>query len=88
MPRKKKQPSQPSTPPKPQPNVCRFTTEGVEYILDWDTFPIHGFVFIRCVETDFVQKTVRNHANRYGVKVMLKVGIRNGYWGVGVWRVQ
>lgn len=87
--RKRKQlPSPPSRTPPRKPSECWVETEGVEYVIDWATFPVHGFVFLRCVETDKVVKVIRAHAQRYGVAVSLRMGIRNGYWGVGVWRTR
>lgn len=74
-------------PPKPV-NEWRFTTEGVEFVLDWDKLPIHGFVFIPCIETEKVSMSLRKEANKQGISLSLKVGIRNGYWGVGVWRTR
>ena len=74
-------------PPKPV-NEWRFTTEGVEFVLDWDKLPIHGFVFIPCIETEKVSMSLRKEASKQGISLSLKVGIRNGYWGVGVWRTR
>lgn len=84
--RKRKQP-----PPKRlalSPNIWQFETEGITYVLDWDKFPINGFVFIKCLETDKVVASLKRHSARYRVKLTLRVGIRNGYWGVGVWRTK
>lgn len=47
-----------------------------------------GFVFIRCVGTDEVCKTIRASALKHGIGIAIRVGIRNGYWGVGVWRTK
>ena len=68
------------------PNILVVSTEGVDYVLDWDKFPIGAFVFIRCLETDRVVKLVKRSADRYGMKITTKVGERNNYWGVGIWR--
>lgn len=90
MPRRKSKPSKPSTqrkkPVSPYQQVI--DTEGVQYVINWDTFPVMGFVFIRCIETDYVLKTLRAFTQRMGIKISTRVGIRNGYWGVGVWRVK
>jgi hypothetical protein len=88
MKKRKTQPSEPSRKRRPKPSECIVETEGVEYVINWDTFPITGFVFIKCIETDRVSTVIRAHAQRYGVSVALRVGIRNGYWGVGVWRTR
>jgi hypothetical protein len=69
-------------------HIQAISTEGVDYVLDWNKFPINGFVFIRCIETERVMKELRWHAERLGVKITLRVGERNGFWGVGVWRRQ
>lgn len=67
---------------------CLIDTEGVTYVIDWETFPINGFVFIKCVGTDKVVKTLRSSAANRGISLAMRVGIRNGYWGVGVWRTR
>jgi len=75
---------------KPQPvrDEWHYTTEGVEFVLDWDKFPLQGFVFIPCMETDKVCISLRREAAKRAMSLSLKVGIRNGYWGVGVWRTR
>lgn len=86
MKRRKPQPSKRSRPSNPY--ECVVDTEGVQYVLDWSTFPINGFVFVRCVETEKVVKTLRSSAANRGISLAIRVGIRNGYWGVGVWRTR
>jgi len=91
MRKRKKLPLEQSRPKRTKalnPSECVIDTEGVQYVINWDTFPVMGFVFIRCIETDKVLTAVRAHAYRQGVGVALRVGIRNGYWGVGVWRTK
>ena len=85
MRKRKKQLSGRST---PGPNECLIRTEGIEYCLNWAEFPVFGFVFIRCVGTDEVCKTIRGSALKHGIGIAIRVGIRNGYWGVGVWRTK
>lgn len=67
-------------------NIQVIETEGVDYILDWDKFPIGGFVFIRCLETERIMKVLKWHSEKLGIKISIRVGERNGFWGVGVWR--
>lgn len=67
---------------------CVIDTEGIQYVIDWATFPINGFVFVKCVETDKVMKTLRSSSANRGISLALRVGVRNGYWGVGVWRTR
>lgn len=69
-------------------NVQVIETEGVDYILDWDKFPINGFVFVRCLETERIMKELKWHSEKFGIKITLRVGERNGYWGIGIWRRQ
>jgi len=76
--------AQPASPP----NIWECAVEGIEYVIDWEKFPINGFVFIRCLETDTVVKSIRKHAQKYGVGIRVRVGARDNYWGVGVWRVR
>lgn len=85
----KKQPSKPSKTRKPE-NPFRqvVNTEGINYVINWDTFPVMGFVFIRCIETERVVQELRSRTSRLGIKIAIRVGIRNGYWGVGVWRTK
>jgi hypothetical protein len=73
---------------KLKPEICVIPTEGLEYFIDWDKFPVLGFVFIRCVGTEDVLTLLRRSAERNGIKISISVGIRNGYWGVGVWRLR
>jgi hypothetical protein len=70
----------------PDKNICKVDVEGVIYVIDWDKFPVHGFVFIKCIDLAKVAQKVTKHSFKYGIKVMVKSGIRNGYWGVGIWR--
>lgn len=84
----RKKPKQLAKPLVDPPSVCRITTEGIDYVFDWDTFPIHGFVFMRCVATDDVVKKLKHSAMRCGVGITTRIGIRNGYWGVGLWRTR
>jgi hypothetical protein len=70
----------------PITNIQVIDTEGVDYILDWDKFPLNGFVFIRCLETERIMKELKWHSEKLGIKTSLRVGERNGYWGVGIWR--
>lgn len=86
MKRKKPQPSKRSRPSNPY--ECVVDTEGVQYVLDWSTFPINGFVFMKCVETTKVITILRRSSARHGISLALRVGIRNGYWGVGIWRTR
>lgn len=89
MRKRKKPPLKRSTPRKQiKPSESVIDTEGIQYVIDWDKYPINGFVFIKCVETDKVMKTLRQNASRRGLRLVFRVGIRNGYWGVGVWRIQ
>lgn len=82
------QPKKPlPVPPNPD-NEWHFTTEGVEFVLDWDKFPIQGFVFIPCIETEKVIASLRKEAAKQRMSLTFRVGIRNGYWGVGVWRTR
>ena len=67
--------------------LCVVSTEGVEFSFRWDEFAIGANVFIPCLGTKDVIRQVRRSANNYGVTVRHKVGIRNGKWGVGFWRV-
>lgn len=85
MPRKNKQPPKPSVAPT---NSWVYTTEGITYSIDWDKFPLNGFVFIRCIETTNITQSLRANASKHGIKLMIQIGIRNGYWGVGVWRIK
>lgn len=75
-------------PDPPKADEWHFTTEGVEFVLDWDKLPIHGFVFIPCIETEKVSMSLRKESAKRGISLALRVGIRNGYWGVGVWRTR
>ena len=70
------------------PNELCIDTEGIQYVINWAEFPINGFVFIKCVATDEVSKRIRGSAAHRGIGVALRVGIRNGYWGVGLWRTK
>lgn len=67
--------------------LCVVTTEGVEFTFRWDEFAIGANVFIPCLGTKDVVRQVRRSAIAYGATVRHKVGIRNGKWGVGIWRV-
>lgn len=67
-------------------NICTIDVEGVVYKLNWDTFPVHGFVFIKCLNVRKVMQKVGAHGYKYRVKLMIRSGIHNGYWGVGIWR--
>lgn len=87
MPRKPKQTQQLEGYDLPPTSVA-INAEGVTYVLDWEKFPVLGFVFIRCLNTDEVMRIVRLHASRWDIGVHMKTGIRNGYWGVGVWRTK
>lgn len=70
------------------PAICVIETEGVEYVLDWREFPRLGFVFIRCLDTTPVLRSLKDSAARNRIKLHTEVGIRNNYWGIGIWRLQ
>jgi hypothetical protein len=91
MPRKKTKSSKPLSQGKKaanNPYQLVIDTEGVQYVINWDTFPVMGFVFIRCLQTEHVLKKLRSFTQTRGIQISTRVGIRNGYWGVGVWRVK
>jgi hypothetical protein len=76
---------------KPSPDkigMCYVLTEGIEYAINWHTFPINGFVFLRCVATDEILPRIKRSAIKHGIGVVTKIGIRNGYWGIGLWRTK
>lgn len=70
------------------PAICVIETEGVEYILDWREFPRFGFVFIRCLDTAAVTQKLKASALRNRIGLHIVVGMRNNYWGIGVWRIR
>jgi hypothetical protein len=75
--------------PKPKSStVCIVDAEGVSYTFDWATFSVGASVFIPCVATDRVAEMLVSSARKRRIKLHIAVGERNGFWGIGVWRVR
>jgi ribosomal protein S5 len=68
--------------------VCIVDAEGVTYTFDWATFSVGASVFIPCVATDRIAKMLVSSARKRRIKLHIVVGERNGFWGVGVWRMR
>lgn len=68
------------------PDLTKISTDGLQYVINWDTFSVGSNVFIPCIETAKVIKELRHQAALRTIRVRCKVGIRNNRWGVGVWR--
>lgn len=73
--------------PKPDEYMCYVHTEGVTYVIDWRTFPVGGSVFIRCLDTKSVRKQILTCTEQLNIRTSYRTGVKNGCWGIGIWRI-
>ena len=69
------------------PALCVVYVEGVEVTFRWNRFRPGSSVFIPCIDTASVVKQVKASAKHCPFKVHVAVGVRDGRYGVGIWRV-
>lgn len=61
--------------------------EGVPVHIEWHLLTPHSSFFIPAIQTVQLARSVRRAATKRGVRLVHKVCVENGMYGVRFWRV-
>lgn len=66
--------------------VAKILNEGVPVHIEWHLLTPGSSFFIPALNTDQLSKDVRKVAARKGIKLIDKVCVENGMYGIRFWR--
>lgn len=61
--------------------------DGLEFIVDWNNFPVGSSIFIPAIDTTRLIKEMHQIAKDKGIKLTERIMIDGEKWGVRFWRM-
>jgi len=61
--------------------------DGLEIVIDWDSFPVNASVFIPSLNTTQLRKEMNQIAANKNIRLVGKELIEGGKWGMRFWRM-
>jgi hypothetical protein len=61
--------------------------DGVRMVVDWETMPVGGSLFIPCVNVKLAYKQVRDIFARRAWGLRAQVSVENHILGLRIWRI-
>lgn len=70
-----------------RPPYPRINPDGVEIKFDWKRLEVGQSVFIPCINTRSAQFQIMKIAKKLGYKFRYHAAMRDGFYGLRVWRI-